>query len=440
MCRFYELMDTLNPSDWEHFAGISRDFPGFCGDFPGFPGIQRDSPGSPAARLVPDQVELRLAAAAPAPTRRVSLPSSLRSLALGSQPPGPGPGPPPVPAVTAVTVAAPPPGPPPVPVMVPPPPGPPRALRWPLAELLGATGGFSERHRVGGGGGGGVYRARLRDADYAVTRLRQDSDLDWDVLVSSFVTEVEKLSRYRHPNVVALAGACAERGHLCLVHVFVAGGSLERRLRAQPPQPPLTWAQRLHVLLGSARALRFLHRAAPPRVHGHLKSSHILLDAALTPRLSGLGPARAPRGGPGGGRSGSLGGSRALRGALAYLPPEHLRGGALAPPLDTYSFGVVLLETLTGRPALETDAQGRSRYLVYEELERLQGGALGGGSPPPPNWPEESPPAVLNAARRRLMARLALYEQGRLDSLGVLESGPPPGPPPQPEESDDFEP
>ncbi|KAM6184502.1 LOW QUALITY PROTEIN: interleukin-1 receptor-associated kinase 1-like [Sarcoramphus papa] len=236
--------------------------------------------------------------------------------------------------------------------------------------------------------------------------------------------------------------------------------------------------------------------------------SNILLDAGLSPRLSDFGLARAPRGG--GGRSGTLGGSRTLRGTLAYLPPEYLQGGAPTPALDTYSFGVVLLEALTGRRAMATDARGRTTYLkelleeeeeeggslgpppdpraaappglaaalsglaarclhrrskrrppmaqVYEELERLQEGC----PPAPPNQPEESeeeeeeenmaapPGLVINPARRRLMERLALYRQGRLDSLGLLASGGPPAaaavPPAmsaaarRPQESDDFQP
>ncbi|KAM9250290.1 LOW QUALITY PROTEIN: interleukin-1 receptor-associated kinase 1 [Cariama cristata] len=382
----------------------------------------------------------------------------------------------------------------------PPPPTPPapRPFCWRLGELAGATGGFADTHKVGEGGFGVVYRARLRHTDYAVKRLRQDADLDWGVLVKSFVTEAEKLSRYRHPNIVELSGVCAEGGHFCLVYVFMPNGSLEQRLGAQCPHPPLTWGQRLHVLLGTARALQFLHRDRPALVHGDVKSSNVLLDAGLSPRLSDFGLARAPRGG-GGGRSGTLGGSRTLQGTLAYLPPEYLQGGALTPALDTYSFGVVVLEALTGRRAMETDARGRTTYLkelleeeeedeeggvsgpppdpragppppglatalsrlaarclhrrgkrrpamaqVYEELERLQEGA----PPTPPNQPEEeeeeenmaaSAGLVINPARRRLMERLALYRQGRLDSLGLLASAGPPATA-DPQESDDSQP
>ncbi|XP_067399284.1 interleukin-1 receptor-associated kinase 1 [Emydura macquarii macquarii] len=429
----------------------------------------------------------------------------------------------------------------------------PQPFAWSLAELQEATGGFAEQHKVGEGGFGCVYRARLRNTDYAVKRLKEDAELDWATIRSSFVTEVEKLSRFRHPNIVEFGGFCAEREHFCLVYVFMPNGSLEDRLSSQGGRPPLSWPQRLEVLVGAARAVQFLHGDQPSLIHGDVKSSNILLDAALRPRLSDFGLARGGGGGGGSrGLSASLGRTQTVRGTLAYLPPEYVQSGQLSPAIDTYSYGVVLLETLTGRRALETDGRGRTKYLkdlvseeeeaqdteasrrsqlttgpgpaqdaqvtrvgtrifrnhvdprvgpcpeelgsvlgqlatrclhrrskrrppmaqVYEELERLQT-ALSwdcpptprGNSPPtapgpPPNQPEESdeslsgeggsllgdapslhPQIHINPARRRIMERLALYQEGALDSLGVLASElPADSAPPLPEESEDFQP
>uniref|UniRef100_A0A8C5F1F7 Interleukin 1 receptor associated kinase 1 n=1 Tax=Gopherus evgoodei TaxID=1825980 RepID=A0A8C5F1F7_9SAUR len=455
----------------------------------------------------------------------------------------------------------------------------PQPFAWPLAELVQATGGFAERHKVGEGGFGCVYRARLRNTDYAVKRLKEDAELDWSSIRSSFLTEVEKLSRFRHPNIVEFGGFCAERDHFCLIYVFMPNGSLEDRLSGQGGRPLLSWAQRLEVLVGTARAVQFLHRDTPSLIHGDVKSSNILLDGALRPRLGDFGLARAGRGQAGsGGLSASLGRTHTVRGTLAYLPPEYVRSGTLSPSIDTYSYGVVLLETLTGRRALETDGRGRTKFLkdlVAEEEEaevaevpgqsqlavtgpgpdqdarvtrvgtrifqnhmdprvgpcpeelgtalgclatrclhrrskrrppmaqvrdtwvpspaRGPGGSEKGGwdpgllgslpgsgrgslpwDPPstpwgdslprapglPPNQPVESdeslseeggswlgvapslhPQIHINPARQRIMERLALYQQGALDSLGVLASELPAGSAPRlPEESDDFEP
>ncbi|XP_075583372.1 LOW QUALITY PROTEIN: interleukin-1 receptor-associated kinase 1, partial [Pelecanus crispus] len=220
MCSFCRLMDALNRSDWERFA----------------------------SRLVPEQGELRLAAAGPGPTAAVlwgwaqrngrlrELLELLRGLRL----------------LRAHDMLA--------------------AWYPDLAaptDWRGPRGGFADTHKVGEGGFGVVYRARLRHTDYAVKRLRQDADLDWGVLVNSFVTEVEKLSRYRHPNIVELSGSAPRGGHFCLVYAFMPNGSLEQRLQAQPP---LTWAQRLHVLLGTGpEPSSFLHRDTPALVHGDVK-------------------------------------------------------------------------------------------------------------------------------------------------------------------------
>ncbi|XP_074872972.1 interleukin-1 receptor-associated kinase 1 [Carettochelys insculpta] len=425
---------------------------------------------------------------------------------------------------------------------------------WPLAELLQATAGFAERHKVGEGGFGCVYRARLRNTDYAIKRLKEDAELDWSNIWSSFLTEVEKLSRFRHPNIVEFGGFCAEQDHFCLVYVFMPNGSLEDGLSGQGGRPPLSWPQRLEVLVGTARAVQFLHQDTPSLIHGDIKSSNILLDAVLRPRLGDFGLARAGWGrATSRGLSASLGRTHTVRGTLAYLPPEYVQSGALSPAIDTYSYGVVLLETLTGRRALETDRQGRTKYLkdlvvaeeegdisempgrsqlvgtspgldqdaratqigsrifqnhvdlrigpcpeelgnalgrlatrclhkrnkrrpsmaqVFEELEQLQKSlawdapaAPQGDSSPrilalPLNQPVESDESLLeegesllgvtpslhpqihiNPARQRIMERLALYQQGALDSLGVLASEPPTGSAPRlPEESDDFEP
>nr|XP_056706352.1 interleukin-1 receptor-associated kinase 1 [Euleptes europaea] len=233
---------------------------------------------------------------------------------------------------------------------------------WPLKELLQATGDFSEDLKIGEGGFGCVYRARLRNTEYAVKRLKEEAELDWTVIKNSFVTEVEKLSRFRHPNIVEFAGYCVEEGNFCLVYVFLPKGSLEDCLHGQVG-PCLSWAQRLHVAVGTARAIQFLHSDSPSLIHGDVKSSNILLDAALNPRLADFGLARFSRRLKQGEHSTTLGWTQTVRGTLAYLPIEYIRTGTLSTAIDVFSFGVVLLEILTGRQPMEVDSEGRSLYL-----------------------------------------------------------------------------
>uniref|UniRef100_R4GCA5 Interleukin 1 receptor associated kinase 1 n=1 Tax=Anolis carolinensis TaxID=28377 RepID=R4GCA5_ANOCA len=213
-------------------------------------------------------------------------------------------------------------------------------FEWRLEELRQATSDFSENLKIGEGGFGCVYQARLRNTIYAVKRLKEEAELDWSVIKNSFVTEVEKLYRFRHPNIVELAGYCAEQGNFCLVYVFLPKGSLDDHLHRQVG-PCLTWSQRLHVAVGTSRAIQFLHSDSPSLIHGDVKSSNILLDAALNPRLADFGLARFSRRPKQGTMSSSLGRTQTVQGTLAYLPPEYVRTGTLSTAIDVFSFGVV---------------------------------------------------------------------------------------------------
>ncbi|PNI12007.1 IRAK1 isoform 3 [Pan troglodytes] len=244
---------------------------------------------------------------------------------------------------------------------------------WPLCEISRGTHNFSEELKIGEGGFGCVYRAVMRNTVYAVKRLKEDADLEWTAVKQSFLTEVEQLSRFRHPNIVDFAGYCAQNGFYCLVYGFLPNGSLEDRLHCQTQAcPPLSWPQRLDILLGTARAIQFLHQDSPSLIHGDIKSSNVLLDERLTPKLGDFGLARFSRfAGSSPSQSSMVARTQTVRGTLAYLPEEYIKTGRLAVDTDTFSFGVVVLETLAGQRAVKTHG-ARTKYLVYERLEKLQ--------------------------------------------------------------------
>ncbi|XP_047703715.1 interleukin-1 receptor-associated kinase 1 isoform X2 [Prionailurus viverrinus] len=247
---------------------------------------------------------------------------------------------------------------------------------WPLTEISQGTHNFSEELKIGEGGFGCVYRAVMRNTLYAVKRLKEGADLEWTTVRQSFLTEVEQLSRFRHPNIVDFAGYCAESGFYCLVYGFLPSGSLEDRLHFQAC-PPLSWPQRLNILLGTARAIQFLHQDSPSLIHGDIKSSNVLLDDRLMPKLGDFGLARLSRfAAASPGQSSTVARTRTVRGTLAYLPEEYIKTGRLAVDTDTFSFGVVVLETLAGQRAVRTHGT-KTKYLVYESLERLQAAVAG---------------------------------------------------------------
>ncbi|XP_014872865.1 interleukin-1 receptor-associated kinase 1 isoform X1 [Poecilia latipinna] len=238
---------------------------------------------------------------------------------------------------------------------------------WTYEEVHAGTRGFSPSLQVGEGGFGVVYRATLSNMDCAVKRLRQDGQMDWTLLRKSFQTEVENLSKFRHPNIVDLLGFSeGEGGLMCLIYSYMQNRSLEDQLQNALG---LSWPDRISIIEGAAAALQFLHHPPlrqEPLIHGDVKSSNILLDQHLVPKLSDFGLARyVPQNAAGcSTQTASVGKTTTVRGTLAYLPDEYVRRGELCTAVDVYSFGVVLLEVLTGRRALEQDGRSGDRYLV----------------------------------------------------------------------------
>ncbi|XP_077456938.1 interleukin-1 receptor-associated kinase 1 isoform X2 [Stigmatopora argus] len=243
---------------------------------------------------------------------------------------------------------------------------------WSYNELQVATWDFSESLQVGEGGFGVVFRATLRNMDCAVKRLKQDFVLDSNVLKESFKNEVEKLSMFRHPNIIDLLGYC-QGPRVCLIYSYMAS-SLEDQLHNV--SPALAWCLRVRIVHEISTALQFLH--FPPDghdsvIHGDVKSSNILLDSHMVAKLADFGLARFvstkstchPAS-----KTTTLGQTSNVKGTLAYLPEEYLRNGKLGTALDVYSFGVVLLEVLTGRRALKKDKHLGDIYLkdVVQEV------------------------------------------------------------------------
>ncbi|EAW72763.1 interleukin 1 receptor associated kinase 1 [Homo sapiens] len=322
------------PAPAEAEAWSPRKLPSSASTFlsPAFPGSQTHS--GPELGLVPSPASLWPPPPSPAPSSTKPGPESSVSLLQGARP---------------------------------------FPFCWPLCEISRGTHNFSEELKIGEGGFGCVYRAVMRNTVYAVKRLKENADLEWTAVKQSFLTEVEQLSRFRHPNIVDFAGYCAQNGFYCLVYGFLPNGSLEDRLHCQTQAcPPLSWPQRLDILLGTARAIQFLHQDSPSLIHGDIKSSNVLLDERLTPKLGDFGLARFSRfAGSSPSQSSMVARTQTVRGTLAYLPEEYIKTGRLAVDTDTFSFGVVVLETLAGQRAVKTHG-ARTKYLVYERLEKLQ--------------------------------------------------------------------
>jgi serine/threonine protein kinase len=152
----------------------------------------------------------------------------------------------------------------------------------------------------------------------------------------------------RHPNLVTLIGTCSEASGL--VYEFLPNGSLEDRLACENGTPPLTWQVRTRIIGEICAALIFLHSNKPhPIIHGDLKPANILLDANLVSKLCDFGISCLLNKSS---ASTSLYQTTNPRGTFAYMDPEFLTTGELTSRSDIYSFGIVILQLVTGKQAL----------------------------------------------------------------------------------------
>ncbi|XP_038717531.1 probable serine/threonine-protein kinase PBL21 isoform X4 [Tripterygium wilfordii] len=168
------------------------------------------------------------------------------------------------------------------------------------------------------------------------------------------------LSLLHHVNLVTLIGYCTAGDQKLLVYEYMPMGSLEDHLfDLDPDKEPLSWNTRIKIAVGAARGLEYLHcKANPPVIYRDLKSANILLDNDFNPKLSDFGLAKL---GPVGDNTHV---STRVMGTYGYCAPEYAMSGKLTVKSDIYSFGMVLLELITGRKAIDFSRRQEEQSLV----------------------------------------------------------------------------
>lgn len=234
-------------------------------------------------------------------------------------------------------------------------------------QLLSATGGFGKSNVIGQGGFGLVYRGVLQDGRKIAVKLMDQAGKQGE---EEFRVEVEMRSRLRSPYLLGLIGYCSESRHRVLVYDFMANGGLQEHLypiRGSNAIPSnLDWEIRLRIALEAAKGLEYLHEhVSPPVIHRDFKSSNILLDKAFHAKVSDFGLAKI-----GSYRAGGHVSTRVL-GTQGYVAPEYALTGHLTTKSDVYSYGVVLLELLTGRVPVDMKRPPGQGVLVSWALPYL---------------------------------------------------------------------
>ncbi|XP_042519772.1 putative serine/threonine-protein kinase [Macadamia integrifolia] len=235
-------------------------------------------------------------------------------------------------------------------------------------ELRSATNSFHASSKIGRGGFGTVYKGILNDGtEVAVKALSAGSRQG----VNEFLSEIQTITNVKHPNLVELLGCCIQENNRILVYEYVENNSLDHALFGSMSKIiELNWSRRSAICIGTARGLAFLHEELEPHiVHRDIKSSNILLGKDFVPKIGDFGMAKLFP-------DNITHISTRIAGTFGYLAPEYARHGQLTKKADVYSFGVLVLEIVSGRSSGKANWGKTQKFLLEWTWELYDRGQL----------------------------------------------------------------
>ncbi|ODM92712.1 Interleukin-1 receptor-associated kinase 4 [Orchesella cincta] len=233
-------------------------------------------------------------------------------------------------------------------------------INFNAAAIETATRNFDEAFKIGSGAFGEVYKLDLATNGglaLAVKALHPSSSMVED----QFLTEIRALSR--HENLVPLIGFCSSAPRFCLVYEFMSKGSLLKAIACEEDNvSPIKWNYRKSITFGIAKGIRFLHCGKEkPLIHRDIKSANVLLDNQLVPKLGDFGLAKSLSS-----QNMTSAQTSTIIGTSAYMAPEAFRGD-ISPKMDVFSFGVIILELLTGLAPYDEEREGNDIITFIED-------------------------------------------------------------------------
>ncbi|XP_019196615.1 PREDICTED: G-type lectin S-receptor-like serine/threonine-protein kinase At4g27290 isoform X2 [Ipomoea nil] len=226
-----------------------------------------------------------------------------------------------------------------------------------LQSILEATNNFSNANKLGKGGFGPVYKGTLPEGqEIAVKRLSNQSRQG----INEFKNEVVLIAKLQHRNLVKLVGYCSQLGEKILLYEYMSNKSLDTFIFDQTRRLLLDWSKRFDIILGIARGLLYLHQDSRLRIiHRDMKTSNVLLDEDMTPKISDFGLARMVIG------NALEANTKKVAGTYGYMSPEYALSGLFSIKSDVFSFGVIILEVISGK--------NNRAFFQNEEISNLLG-------------------------------------------------------------------
>ncbi|KAI3794369.1 hypothetical protein L1987_36999 [Smallanthus sonchifolius] len=234
-------------------------------------------------------------------------------------------------------------------------------LNYSYKDLQLATNNFSEENILGKGGFGEVFKAIIDDKNVVAVKkleIRHAKEKE------EYENEVKLISNIHHRNLLRLLGWSREGSNLLLVLEYMANGSLDRFLWGSK-RGTLDWNQRYEIIIGIAKGLVHLHNEFHIKIiHRDIKSSNILLSDDFKAKIADFGLARLQP-------DDETHVDTKFAGTLGYAAPEYARHGVLSDKVDTYSFGIVILEIISGRKCTDMNSERPSMEYLLEHAWKL---------------------------------------------------------------------